>query len=181
MKPVLCAFLAALVLSGCGEPTTIEPKPLPPSFMAAALSGAIVDSIKGIPRIDRFGSEVDQYEFQMFADLRKGWYQYIHIWGEGPRPRVGTYRLTPWREGEPGRRMHARFSRDVPGGTAEYHAVSGELLITSSTSEGILGEFTFHGVPGFLMPDRAVLSPSLPPLDVTGSFSARCEGEDVCR
>lgn len=184
MKPVLRALLVAahaVVLSACDDPTRIEPEPLPNPFMSAALSGAIADSMEGTPQIGRFGSVIDDYEFQMFTDLRKGWYQFIQIWGEGPRPRVGTYRITPWREGEPGSRMHAMFSRDVPGGAAQYQALSGELRIITSTPEGIVGEFTFHGVPGYLLPEKAVLSPALPPLEVTGTFSVWCDGQEVCR
>jgi hypothetical protein len=43
-----------------------------------------------------------------------------------------------WGEGLTGTRMHAMFSRDVPGGAAMYQAVSGELRITPSTPEWVI-------------------------------------------
>jgi hypothetical protein len=178
----LGATLALVTLCACGNGNGTGPEPLPEPFISVQVTGAIADSTQSTaPRISRYGAVIDQYEFSLSADVRHGWYQEIHIWGEGPLPGVGTYALTPWRQGQAGKRMHAMFSRDVPGGSASYHAVSGTLRITRSGPEGITGEFTFHGVPGFLMPNEAVLSPQLPAIDVQGSFSARCEGLELCR
>jgi hypothetical protein len=175
----LCLALM-LVLSGCSD-THIAPEAQPSPLITAVITGAITDSLQGAPRISRYATAIDQYEFQVFAELTKGWYQFIVIWGEGTRPRVGTYPITAWLEGEPGTRMHAMFSRDTPGGAAMYQAVTGELRITASTPQRIVGEFTFHGVAGYLLPERAVLSPEDTPIDVHGRFSASCDVPDVCR
>ena len=178
--PTPFGILLVLVCAGCPDPGTAT-EAQPDRYMTAVITGAISDSLNGTPRIEKYNTAIDHYEFQVFAELTKGWYQFILIWGEGPRPRVGTYSITAWREGEPGTRMHAMFSRDTPGGAAMYQAVNGELRITASTSQGIVGEFTFHGVAGFLLPDRAVLSPEDTPIDVHGSLSASCDDVDVCR
>jgi hypothetical protein len=172
----LCIALT-LVVSGC---TDTGPESQPDPFLTAVLTGAITDSLQGTPQISQWNIEIDQYEFQIFAELTKGWYQSIWIWGEGPRPRVGTHPVTLWREGEMGTRMHAMFSRDLPGAPVTYHAVSGELRITASTSRGIVGEFTFHAMRGYMQPDRVELSQDTP-IDVRGSFAASCDGLSVCR
>lgn len=185
MKPihgVLRATVLAVVLAACSGDSGTDPEPLPDPFMSVALTGAIADSSRGTPHI-RWGWWNDKYEFEIFSEVRHsdGVYQELSIRGEGRRPRVGTYPITVWREGPAGTRTHATFSRDSPGGGASYHAVSGELRITRSTREGFMGEFTFHGVPGYLLPDRAVLSPEYPPVQVRGTFSVRCEVNEACR
>jgi hypothetical protein len=149
--------------------------------MTATVSGAFTDALQGTPEIRRYLAAIDGYEFEMFTSFRTGRSQFITIWGEGPRPREGTYLLTPWREGKAGTRMHAMYGADVAGGAAWYQAVGGELRITTSSSDGIEGEFSFHGVAGYLLPDAAVLSPEDAPVEVQGLFAARCIGQEVCR
>lgn len=175
VRSVLRASFLTVMLAACGRDGGTTPEPLPDPFLSATLTGGVTASFQGTPRITRFNAVIDDYEFQMITESTNR-NEFIHIWGEGARPRVGTYPLTPWREGEAGTRMHAMVSL-----AESYQAVSGELRITSSTPEGIVGEFRFHGVPGYLMPDRAVLSTQGQPIEVQGSFSAQCSGNDVCR
>lgn len=176
--PTLATLVA--VLSACGEPT--QPVRLPPASLKASLTGAIEASVQGTPRMGRYPALIDNYGFDIMTDVRDGWYQYIYLWGEGGRPRVGTYRLTSWREGEPGMRMHALFGRDIPGGAITFGAIDGELRITRSTPEGVVGEFQFEAVEGILLLDRFAPEPDATRLFVRGTFSVECPaGQEVCK
>ena len=133
MRSLLVLFAALVLLCASRDGCATEPARLPDPFLFDR------------PVARRYHAVIDAYEFEVFASFfRSGQaHRFLNIVAEGPRPRVGRYPITPWRRGVMGARIYASFGGDH---SATYHSVSGELHIRMSTSEGIVGEFEFHGV-----------------------------------
>jgi hypothetical protein len=169
---------AALLCISCG--TATEAVPLPEPFISAVVSGPVSDSLFGEPIARRFPAVIDAYEFEIYILFWRPYdvERYLGIVVEGPRPRVGRYAITPWRQGINGQRAHAYLESD---GSGTHYSMSGELVVTVSTPEGIAGTFEFHGVYGINLLDSIDFASEIPGVDVRGSFAVRCAGDVICR
>ena len=169
--------LASIGAIACSD-TSAPPSPPPPVFgITATITGAVSRSYAGVPS---FGQMSVTYEESPTFEIRSesGGSQFITIWGESrtaDRPTIGTFSLSSWRKGIVGQRVHAEYRVRTPGGENAYYAVSGTFHVTASSPDAVVAQFRFEGVPGFLLPDSAVLRHDLPHVQVTGELTALCD------
>jgi hypothetical protein len=167
--------LVLLCFFACSEPSE-PPPPLPEFGITATITGAVNLSYTGVPS---FGEISVSYGQPLTFEIKSesGGSQFITFWGESQisgRPTIGNFGLSVWREGIVGQRVHAEYRVRTPGGENAYYAVSGTLNVTASSPDAVVAEFSFNGVPGFLLPDSAVLRHDLPHVQVTGELTALC-------
>jgi hypothetical protein len=154
----------AVAVGGCADSTG----PGVTGTFEAAVRGEFSEDVMG-------GAQFGSYRAEGFGLVMtpEGGAHYFGIGNrtEG-RPAVGTYALTPPTSDA---EFYAAYMRATPQGMAAFTSVSGQMVITLSTSERLEGTFQYTA-RGTLAGDPGTLRE----VTVEGTFSASCDRSASC-